>query len=160
MRGMLTVVVLFGATAAFVVPPTGAVSAHTAHVTTNPCLHDMEGHRELLEDVTRSFITSTSSASADWRATHGFAVWPRDSVQATTDSVVCTHVDSLLSAWMATPEAIAKNVARGGHWPGISVVRANPHRYMVSPPILADGFRWRFVVDSVSGLVQFYKTPQ
>jgi hypothetical protein len=39
------------------------------------------------------------------------------------------------------------------------VVRANPHRYLVAPPAVSGGWQWKFVIDSVSGQVQFYKTP-
>ncbi len=65
----------------------------------NPCLHDGEGHLELLEDVTRYSITSTTSASDGWRSRYGLTSWPRDSVKATTDSAVCAHIAGLSLAF-------------------------------------------------------------
>jgi hypothetical protein len=122
----------------------------------NPCLHELEGSREALEDQSRPSMERLTSAG--WRQKFGLVQWPRDSVRATTDSVVCSHLDSLLSVWMASSEAESLGVSRGEHWPGINVVRVNPHRYIVSPPLfIPGGFMWGFIIDSVSGQVQFEK---
>lgn len=123
----------------------------------NPCLHELEGSREALEDQTRPSIARLESAGVAWRQTFGLVQWPRDSVRATADSLVCTHLDSLVSVWMASAEGIALGIARSADWEGIDAVRANPHRYIVSPPLLDhDGLTWNFVVDSVSGHMQFF----
>lgn len=125
----------------------------------NPCLHELEGSREALEDQYRPAIARLDSAVIAWRERFDLAQWPRDSVRATTDSIVCTHLDSLLSAWMASSAAESLGVSRGEHWPGINAVRVNPHRYIVSPPLFdAENFKWSFLMDSVSGQVRFYRT--
>lgn len=135
-----------------------AVTARGA-IAMNPCLHELEGSREALEDQSRPSIERLDAAVVAWRQAYGLVQWPRDSVRATTDSAVCVHLDSLLSVWMASSDADSEGVSRGEHWPGIDAIRVNPHRYIVSPPLFdADGMKWKFVIDSVSGQVQFYRT--
>jgi hypothetical protein len=128
-------------------------------VVVNPCTHAYEGTEDRVLDNGRYFVSRTEPGVVGWRSRYGIVQWPVDSVVATADSAVCSHLDSLIAAWIASPAASTLGVSRDSSWPGISAVRINPHRYLVSPPLLLEEqWVWYFVVDSVSGGVQHYST--
>lgn len=139
----------------------GSVSARAIHVTTNPCLHGRDGYQRTVLDNARGFAADEDGdddepAAAENRAELGLVWWPSDSVHATTDSTVCSHLESLIAIWPSGAEAQSKNATRHLAWPGISVARLNPHKYLVAPPFHeSDSAMQFFVVDSVSGSVQF-----
>ncbi|MCU0615503.1 MAG: hypothetical protein MUD17_00210 [Gemmatimonadaceae bacterium] len=139
------------------------VEPRAAHAATNPCLHGREGYQQNVIETAESLAADEDAdgdepVAAERRAELGLAWWPIDSVHATTDSTVCSHIDSLIRVWQAGTEAQSKNATRDGAWPGISVARLNPHKYLATPPFHdGNGARWRFVVDSVSGSVRFYR---
>lgn len=127
-----------------------------APVTGNPCVNISLQKRDLTAGYAKDF--ATDSLYVDLRAKLALSVWIEDSVVATLDSVVCTHVDSLISVWLATPAADSLNVVRPSYWTNLAVVRINPGKYFAKPPIEVDYAAYNFVVDSVSGNVRFFRT--
>ncbi len=98
------------------------------------------------------------SSSVEFRTFLSLQQWPADSIAATSDSVVCTHVDSLIAVWHATPAGIASGVLRNSYWGPTAVVRINPGKYYVWPGLVdAEGFEFNFIVDSVGGDVRFWR---
>ncbi len=98
----------------------------------------------------------TGPKIATMRDALGLSVWPLDSVVATTDSLVCTHLDSLISVWLASPAGAG--VTRQSWWTKNVVARANPGRYWVSTTESPTGVYYNFVVDSVGGEVKFFSS--
>ncbi len=127
-----------------------------ARVSGNPCASISLQKRDLTAGYAKDF--ATDSLYGDLRAELALSVWIEDSVAATVDSVVCTHVDSLISVWLATPAADSLNVVRPSYWTSLAVVRINPGKYFAKPPIEVDYAAYNFVVDSVSGNVRFFRT--
>ncbi len=123
-----------------------------------PCAGLLEGNLELAVSRALGDVTNPDSLSVEFRADFGLQRWPADSVVATSDSVVCEHVDSLIDAWLATPAGAASGVLKNANWGPTAVVRINPRTYYVYPGMReADGWEYNFFVDSVSGAVQFFR---
>lgn len=134
-------------------------SARVLPSVVNPNIHTYEGTEDRLLYTARPFVSESTPGIVGWRSDFGIDQWPADSVVATADSAVCAHLDSLVAAWIKTPAAVTLGVNRDSLWPGISAVRINPHRYLVSPPLLVEKeFVLYFVVDSLGGGVQFFRT--
>lgn len=133
-------------------------SRYRSPVISNPCAHGREGQAQPLRDNANAFSSDQDAAYVDRRAEFGLVLWPLDSVQLTQDSTVCAHIDSLIAIWQASPEAQAKNALRFTGWPGITLARINPHKYMALPPFRDNqGAGWFFIVDSVGGGVSFFR---
>lgn len=155
-----TLIVIAGTTAllASLYPDNASPSRTSSLVTANPCGHGREGQEQPLQDNARAFASDGDSAYVERRAEMGLLLWPLDSVQLTQDSTVCAHLDSLIAVWQAGPEAQSKNALRFAGWPGITVARINPHKYMALPPFRDNqGAGWYFIVDSVGGTVRFLR---
>jgi hypothetical protein len=135
------------------------IAANELFRVVNPCSHTYEGTEERLLYTARPFVSESAPGIIGWRSRYGIDQWPADSVVATADSAVGAHLDSLVAAWIETPAAATLGVNRDSLWPGISAVRINPYRYLVSPPLLVEK-EWvlYFVVDSLGGGVQFFRT--
>lgn len=125
----------------------------------NLCAQADETTVEYATNSAKDIASDPDSGYVEKRSRHGLAVWPEDSVAATTDSIVCHHVDSLLGVWLGSPQGVASGLLR--NWgPLLVVVRVNPGRYYVWPGIGDhQGWAYNFIVDSVGGGVDFFKTP-
>jgi hypothetical protein len=134
---------------------------HDAWRFANFCAQADETTIEYAIDQAKSIASDPDSGSLEMRAEYGLIAWPEDSVSATTDSIVCHHIDSLIGVWHASPDGIASGVRRNATWgPLLVMVRLNPGRYYVWPGIMNDeGWAYNFIVDSVGGGVEYYETP-
>lgn len=159
MRTSLTTLVGVVALLAFLAQSSGASSRHAERWMANPCAHGREGQQQRLRDHAEAYASDEDSASVALRVALGLEWWPLDSVQLTTDSTVCSHIDSLIAIWQAGPAGQSEGATRPAAWPGISVARVNPHKYMALPPFVdLEGARWYFIVDSTGGDVRFFRT--
>lgn len=121
----------------------------------NPCAGADSSEMPVVLNAASSWVVGSYTDSID-RASYGLTSWPEDSVVITTDSIVCSHVDSLISLWLASPAA--GDVVRGPYWTTLTVARINPSKYYAQPAVLTNGYEYNFIVDSVTGQVQFYRT--
>lgn len=124
----------------------------------NPCAHGYEGTADRVLTLAQDMASAVDSGMSGFRQELGLSLWPEDSVATSSDSTLCTRLDSLIATWISTPEAIALGLVRDSAWHGISAARVNPREYLVSPPLLVDGLVWYFVVDSLDGDVRYFKT--
>lgn len=153
MSGVLVVAIYFGSATT----SADARAIRKLATVVNPCSGVPEQTRYLAKGL--ALDIATDSLYHQSRTRLGIGVWERDSVVATSDSVVCTHLDSLISLWLATPAADSLGVERVSWWTNMSAVRVNPGKYFVRPTILVDDATYNFVVDSVRGQVRFFRTP-
>lgn len=125
----------------------------------NPCAGIDQVRLDRVSSDARSYLSGSDSISHAFRDDLGLALWPQDSVLTTTDAALCTHLDSLISVWLAGSTADSLAVQRVSWWTHIAVARINPGKYLAVPPILVNELTYNFVVDSVSGNVRFFRTP-
>jgi hypothetical protein len=125
----------------------------------NPCTGIAGGNLELAVSRAGFMASDPDSSSVEFRTVLGIQQWPEDSIAATSDSLVCTHLDSLIAVWHATAAGSASGVLRNSYWGPTAVVRINPGKYYVWPGLVDDeGFEFNFVVDSVGGDVRFWRS--
>ena len=128
----------------------------------NVCGEADETMVEFAHGQARLIASNPDSGYVGMRADYGLIAWPGDSVVVTTDSIVCHHIDSLIGVWHASPAGVASGVIRNEDlWgPLLVMVRLNPGRYYVWPGIATtDGWAYNFIVDSVGGGVEYFRTP-
>lgn len=124
----------------------------------NLCAQADETTIEYATDKAKNIASDPDSGYLEMRAEYGLIAWPEDSVVATTDSIVCSHIDSLLGEWLGSPQGVASGLLR--NWgPLLVIARLNPGRYYVWPGIGEGGWAYNFIVDSVGGSVDYYRTP-
>lgn len=137
----------------------GSIPSLGRRQVSSPCDGLAGGNLELAVSRSKFTASDSDSISLGFRAVLGLQHWPEDSVVATSDSVVCAHVDSLIAVWHATPAGAASGVVRNSYWGPTAVVRINPGKYYVWPGLVDDeGFEFNFIVDSVGGSVVFWRT--